>query len=512
MNERQRSQICLAVMVLVPLFAWFFTAKLMYGIEKQGARDRVFYLAKNTFTLWPLAVALVGGLILAIALCVLIVKLSKTTFAGAHFDKYFRGSQLVSQRELKRLTKEKEEQITIAGVPVPIAAEATHFSVGGATGTGKSTIFREMMYGCMQRKDRMVILDPDGEFLSTFYRKGDKILNPYDARTEGWNFYNEIRSHYDVVRYAKSIIQVSDSNDSEEWNQYGRLLFAEVAKKLYNTTRNPGMRNVFRWTNECSSEALQGFVKGTRAVSLFTENERATGSVRFVLSNKLPAHFDMPPGNFSLRQWCEDPNGGNLFITWDENMREALRPLISCWVDTIFTSILGMKSNPKRRIWTYLDELESLQRLPTLGDMLTRGRKKGGCVVSGYQSYTQLESVYGEKLAETMLANHRTMVALAVGRMGTATAERMSKALSEHEVLRTKEGRSSRWGDWGTRSENEDVKPERIVMSSEIMALNNLEGFLSFPGSIPIARVAIEPINFTRTNPVPGIVPNLEII
>jgi hypothetical protein len=48
-------------------------------IEKQGARDRVFYLAKNTFALWPLAVALVGGLILAIALCVLIVKLSKTT-------------------------------------------------------------------------------------------------------------------------------------------------------------------------------------------------------------------------------------------------------------------------------------------------------------------------------------------------------------------------------------------------------------------------------------------------
>lgn len=41
MNERQRSQICLAVLVLVPLFAWFFTAKLLYGIEKQGARDRV---------------------------------------------------------------------------------------------------------------------------------------------------------------------------------------------------------------------------------------------------------------------------------------------------------------------------------------------------------------------------------------------------------------------------------------------------------------------------------------
>jgi len=512
MNERQRGQACLLALIVLPIGAWIGTAKALYGIEKTGARERIFFLAKNTFTLWPLAAAFFGGLFLAIVICILIFKFSKMTFAGAYFDKYFRGSQLVSQNELKRLTKEREEQITIAGIPVPTAAESTHFSIGGATGTGKSTIFREMMYGCLRRKDRMVILDPDGEFLSAFYRKGDKILNPYDQRTEGWSFYNEIRSNFDFERYAKSIIQVSDSSDSEEWNQYGRLLFAEVAKKLYNTTRKPGMRNVFRYTNECSSEALQSFVKGTRAVSLFTENERATGSVRFVLSNKLPAHFDMPPGDFSIRQWCEDPNGGNLFITWDENMREALRPLISCWVDTIFTSILGMQSSSNRRIWTFLDELESLQRLPTLGDMLTRGRKKGGCVVSGYQSYTQLESVYGEKLAETMLGNHRTMMALAVGRMGTATAERMSKALSEHEVLRTKEGRSARWGEYGTRSENEDVKPERVVMPAEIMALNNLEGFLSFPGNIPIARVTIEPITFTRSTPVPGIVPNLEII
>ncbi|HCF4324176.1 TPA: type IV secretion system DNA-binding domain-containing protein [Pseudomonas aeruginosa] len=507
MNDKQRAQACLAALVLIPLLTWFFTGKIVYGIEPHNARPMLAWMVRNTFAQWPLIVALVAGLILAIVVCVLIVKFGKMTFAGAHFDKYFRGSQLVSQSKLKRLTKERQPQITIAGVPVPTAAETTHFSIGGATGTGKSTVFREMMLGCMRRKDRMVVLDPDGEFLSTFYRKGDKILNPYDKRTEGWSFYNEIRDNFDFERYAKSIIQVSSSNDSEEWNGYGRLLFAEVARKLYRTTRMPSMRDVFQWTNECSVDSLEAFVRGTRAVSLFTENEKATGSVRFVLSNKLPAHFDMPPGAFSLRKWCEDPSEGNLFITWDENMREALRPLISCWVDTIFTSLLGMQSNPKRRIWTFLDELESLQRLPTLGDILTRGRKKGACVVSGWQSYTQVEDVYGVKLAETMLANHRTMLALAVGRMGTDSAERMSRALSEHEVLRTKEGRSSSWSNWGTRNETEDVKPERIVMASEIMGLNNLEGFLAFPGSLPIARVKIDPINFTRSTPVPGIVP-----
>ncbi len=49
---------------------------------------------------------------------------------------------------------------------------------------------------------------------------------------------------------------------------------------------------------------------------------------------------------------------------------------------------------------------------------MTKGRKKGLRVVSGYQTYTQLVDVYGENLAETMLGNHRTMVALGVGRMG----------------------------------------------------------------------------------------------
>ncbi|WP_200818160.1 TraM recognition domain-containing protein [Caballeronia glebae] len=64
---------------------------------------------------------------------------------------------------------------------------------------------------------------------------------------------------------------------------------------------------------------------------------------------------------------------------------------------------------------------------------MTKGRKKGLRVVSGYQTYTQLVDVYGENLAEPMLGNHRAMVALGVGRMGEKTAERMSRALGQHE-------------------------------------------------------------------------------
>ena len=507
MDEKQRAQACLAALLFMPIIAWLATAKLVYGFTPSNIRAQLLHLMRYTFDLWPLSLALIVGGLLGVVTCVVIIKLSKRVFAGANYREYYRGSVLSTQQALARKTQERGLQITIAGIPVPRKSETTHFSIGGSTGTGKTTIFKEMMLGCMQRKDRMVVLDPDGEFLSTFYRKGDRILNPFDARTEGWSFFNEIRDDYDFERIAKSIIQKSSSHDSEEWNRYGRLLFHEVARKLYNTTRNPNIQDVFQWTNQKPMKELEAFVRGTAAMAIFTENVKASSSVRFVLSEKIPPHLKMPLGKFSLRDWLEDPNEGNLFITWDENMREALKPIISCWVDTIFSSVLGMSNSRTRRVWTFLDELESLQHLPTLGTALTRGRKKGLCIVSGYQSYAQLIDVYGEQLAETMLGNHRSMVALAIGRMGVGTAEKLSKALGEHEVARMKEGHSTRWGQFSTKSENEDIRPERIVMPSEIYTLNDLEGFLSFPGNLPIARFEIKPITFTRNMPVEGIIP-----
>ncbi|UNW14495.1 hypothetical protein MP631_23595 (plasmid) [Xanthomonas phaseoli pv. phaseoli] len=57
---------------------------------------------KNTFELWPLWSALLVGVVLGIVIAVLIVRLNRTVFAGAHFDKFYRGTKLTSARELAR--------------------------------------------------------------------------------------------------------------------------------------------------------------------------------------------------------------------------------------------------------------------------------------------------------------------------------------------------------------------------------------------------------------------------
>lgn len=498
--------------LFIPAFAWIVTAKQVYGFNPDNIRQVLPFLLKNTFSIWQLWGALLGGFALASGLFFLLVKYNKKVFKGAHFHRFYRGTALVTQEALARLTKEKKKkQITIADIPVPTSAESKHFAIGGATGTGKTTVMKEMMYGVMKRGDKQVILDPDGEFLETFYRPGDVILNPYDERSVGWSFFNEIRNEYDFNRYARSMIVQSNSAESEEWNDYGRLLFREVARKVYQTSTTPNMGEVFKWTNRSTMEELEEFAEGTEAQALFTGNDRASSSVRFVLSNKLAPHLIMPAGGFSLTDWLEDDSSKTLFITWTEATRAALQPMISCWVDTIVQIVLGRRSHQGADVWMWLDELESLGHLPTLGAGLTRGRKKGLRIVSGYQSYSQIVDVYGENLAETMLTNHRSNIVFAVGRQGKATADRMSNALGEHEVMRERPEKSYRWGEWATRSNRREVQRERVVMPSEIMALDDLHGYVSFPGSLPVANFKVEPINFKRSQPVPAIVPVSEM-
>ena len=514
MDEKARAQTFFAATLITPIAAWLLTAKLIYGITPETVREDLSHLLGNTFNLWPLWCALLIGAFAGMTLALLIIKFNKQVFAGAHFQRFYRGTKLTDPAALSKKTKEPgKTQITIAGIPVPTKAENHHFSVAGATGTGKSTLLKEMMFGILRRGDRMVITDPDGDFLKAFYRPGiDKILNPFDSRSEGWSFFNEIRETHDFEAYAKSIIQSSSSKEAEEWNEYGRLLFQEVARKVFNTARKPTIRDVFAWTNQKSPEELEEFVKGTTAQALFTGNERATSSVRFVLSKQLAPHLKMTQGNFSIRDWLEDPEGGNLFITWDETSRVALRPIISCWVDTVFTSFLGLSTDVDRRLWTFLDELESLDCLPTLGAGLTKGRKKGLSVVTGYQSYAQVIRIYGDEMAETLLGQHRTTVALAVGRMGEKTADRLSKALGEHEVMRQRGGTSRRWGAAGTKSQSDEIKMERVVSSSEIMALPDLEGYVAFPGDLPIAKFKTQPVNYRRADDIPGILKTREVL
>ena len=499
MRDDDRRQFGLVLVLLLPVTFWSMAVKKTEVLSVPKWRSG-WELIKHTHEKPILLASVIGGLALAILLIWLMGQLGKNDFGGAPFRKFLRGTKTASIGALKKLTREKKkEQVTIADIPMPTKVENLHLLVQGATGSGKSVLMRELAYTSLKRRDRAIFLDPNGDMYSKFGGPKDVVLNPYDSRTKGWTFFNEIRADYDFHRYALSLVPRGQTADAEEWCAYGRLLLRETARKL-KMLGKPSVYELFHWTTIADPENLRDFLKGTTAESLFagsSEASKALTSARFVLSDKLPEHLNMPVGDFSIRTWLEEGEG-NLYITWREDMAEALKPLISAWIDAVFVSILSMDEDENRRIWAFIDELASLEKLSSLEAALTKGRKHGLRVVAGLQSTSQLDDIYGRDLAQTLRSCFRSLAVLGGSKTDPRTSKDMSDALGQHEVERDKYSKSS--GTRTSTNKSEDVKQESVVTASEIASLPDLTGYIAFAGDFPVAKFKLEPLNFKKIN------------
>jgi type IV secretory pathway TraG/TraD family ATPase VirD4 len=391
--------------------------------------------------------------------------------------------------------------VLVADTPMPTWLETLHLLVAGATGTGKTVALGQVIETILRRGDRLIIVDPNGSFLSRFFFPGDVILNPFDRRSEAWSIFNELRDAYDFKRYALSVVPKGLTDEAEEWNGYARLLFQAATRKMASV-RNTDIFSLIKLLSTESDESLKEFLADTEAEGLFVGAREALSSARFILAKYLDPHqyLKKEGGPFSIRRWLEDEGGGNLYITWREDMLEALKPLVSTWVDILCTSILSLPEGPRRRTWMVIDELDSLQKLPSLEDALTKGRKHGLRIVAGIQSTAQLERTNGEKDATVLRSCFRNILVLGGGRADSKTAEDLSRSLGEHEVERETVGESTS-NRGGSHNRTTRIERERVVMPSEIQSLPELTGYVAFAEDIPIARVRLVPQRHRARHP-----------
>ena len=78
-----------------------------------------------------------------------------------------------------------------------------------------------------------IVYDPAGEFTKAFYNRerGDKILNPLDARCPYWGPYEELRTKAEAATLAKSLYQPSDSQRDEFFTKTPQKIFAQLLQK-----------------------------------------------------------------------------------------------------------------------------------------------------------------------------------------------------------------------------------------------------------------------------------------
>lgn len=497
-------KIILIFLIAAAFFAfgiWSYLIFSSYEISTVGMFMRTLKNAFSIPSLFHFAIKSVFlGTVLGGAVAYLYTKVPPLRIKSKGF---VRGSDIFSPGNLSKFTRSSEEknQITIADVPIPSELECLHFLIGGSTGAGKSVAITEMLSRIIPRGDRVIITDPNGEFLSRFWVKGDVLLNPFDRRGQGWSLYNEIRSSYDYEHYAKSVIPPGSNAQDAEWHAYAQLLFSETAKRLLDKGEHD-MKSLSEWLTRKPAEELKELLVGTAAAGLFEPGAgKALASTRFIVTNYLAPHQYLSSGNFSLRNWLEDGDGGNLFITWREDMADALRPLISTWLDIISTSILSLSPNPLHRIWLIVDELASLEKLNSLEAALTKGRKHGLRVVAGLQSTAQLDRLYGKDEAVVLRSCFRNLLILGGASSDPDTAEVFSRGLGEWDVER-KQDSVSRTRQGTNRTKTTQRVKERVVLPSEIMNLPKLTGYLSLAGDFPIAKIKLKPKKFQPLTPV----------
>lgn len=249
-------------------------------------------------------------IVIAIAVALIVVTVVSDAMDQGRRNR--RGSTLIGAKFLARLTRQPRRrgvQIALASVPVPSDAESTHFLMVGSTGTGKSNAQSEMLAGAMARGDRTIVVDPNGETLARYMRDGDRILNPFDARGEGWSIFNEIQGPSDYELIAKSVIPGSAGED-ETWRAKARTFLADLLQELMARGDDLTASRLLWWAAEAPRDELQLLLAGTSTAALLQPDAgRLLDSVRGILAGYLRAHGRHPSGEFSIKHWLDEESG-----------------------------------------------------------------------------------------------------------------------------------------------------------------------------------------------------------
>lgn len=404
--------------------------------------------------------------------------------------KLVRGTKIYDYRDSK-MQKASKTVITIGGVEIPREAEPSHFLWAGGPGTGKSVGISAMLEVIRNRNERAIVYDPTGEFLSQFYREGDIVLNPLDARSAPWTPWSDASSQADYEQIASGIIP--DDERQPFFPQSARAILVSILGEVHT------VQELLRLIMSADSLELTEMVKrqgmgGLVGSDATFANSRASMTAPTTCLRYLR---DPRPGEkpFSIREWVMDEkaNAGRwLFLTSRADQRAVLRPLLSLWIDVAVTGVMMMAPSRERRIWLAVDELPSLQKMPKIGVAMAECRKYGFCVAAGIQSVAQLREPYTRDGAEALLGLPQTQVILRLPDPDTAAWA--SKAAGDRHIIRGVQGESSS-SSGGGESTTYQHATEAAILPAQIQALPALEGILKYPaaGGVVVARIRLVP-------------------
>lgn len=425
-------------------------------------------------------------------------------------DRFLSGTRVSDEGSLVRLAQAEGDECALAIGPVafPGRLETRHLAMIGTTGSGKTTVLRQLLDGIEARGEAALVYDTSGEFIAHYYNpeRGDIILNPFDARCAYWSPFAEIAHPADADRIAQQLITETGQHDRDVWLETSRILVANMLRALWREGKGT-LPDLLHALQVRTKDDLKAWLGETSSARTFADDaDRATGSVLFMLAKAANLiqflriqDGDEPP--FSFREFITglDQRKGNkpwIFVPRKEDYFEASKPLLACWLECAASAMLGLSPSAKRRVWFLLDELADLPRVDNLSRLLPEGRKFGAAVVLTFQAIGQMRNRYGNDLSQSMLGCCNTKLFLQL--TDSESRRWASDTIGSCEVeVHTMTGALGEGDDPAriTLGRQRTIRP--AVFESELR-LPRYKGYLLFPDGFPVARISLTADHIAR--------------
>ncbi|MGB5635564.1 MAG: type IV secretion system DNA-binding domain-containing protein [Waterburya sp.] len=370
-------------------------------------------------------------------------------------------------------------------VPLHIrkADESVHMLIAGDSGTGKSALQHTLLLQLAKRPtDRVAVYDPAMEFWNHHGRadRGDMLLHPLEDECPYWDIVSEIRNPLDAAALAKSFIPDAREGQVDFWDDAPRQILAELFMELKR--QGKGTETLVRWLAD--PELIFDIVEGTELEVMIDKNAHGQRAGVLASLTRISKSIKLLPANdgrptFSFTEWSKNSHASLYLGTRGVGEREGLRPILSAWLDTMFSRLMEQKGGTPT--WCFVDELPTLQRLPSLKTALHEGRKFNLRLVLGFQGRSQLEQLYGRD-AESLMSAPSTRIFLRSNEY--AAADWAAKNIGMPEREREVESFTSPLSFSGSGRESVSVRTDKrtdyLVYPNEIQNLPKLSGYLRY--------------------------------
>lgn len=401
---------------------------------------------------------------------------------------------------IERKQKGLHAPYALAKIPYPWRNEQSHTMLIGTTGTGKTTLMRDMLRQLRARRDRAVVFDLTGAFVEAFFDpKTDTILNPMDQRCPSWSIFSEAHSQAEFTNMASALIPSEGGTSDNFWVLAARTLFVEACMKLVEN-EDATMQNLISKIMLEDLKDLNKFLENTSAEPLTSmEASKMAESIRAVFNTNAQALRFIPTHNepFAISDWIknDDDTSRILFITSTHNELALNKPLLTLWMNIAVHTLMELPRTRELRTWFFFDEMHALHRLPAIEDGLTTARGFGGAFMLGIHSFAKLADVYGRDSATHLTSLARTKLILSTA--DRETAEKCSDIIGKREVRMMDESYTYGYNDSRDASSiTPRTETQPLVIADDIKDLPDLHGFLVYPQGFDAARIKIEYVDY----------------